>query len=117
MKTKLTAVGFATAVVLAAGSAFAGPNAQLGFSGSGDAQADFDAWVAGTFDGEYVHCYGVALAGENDCAAGAGTSCQGTSTVDFQGNAWGLAPAGTCADITTPDGNGSLAELDRNIPA
>ena len=28
-------------------------------------------------------CYGVALAGKNDCAAGAGTTCAGTSTVDY----------------------------------
>ena len=27
-------------------------------------------------------CYGVALKGHNDCAAGAGTSCAGTSKVD-----------------------------------
>ena len=33
-------------------------------------------------------CYGVALKGLNDCAAGPGTTCQGTSTVDFQGNSW-----------------------------
>ena len=41
-------------------------------------------------------CFGVSLAGENDCAAGPGTSCAGTSTVDYQGNAWSLVPAGTC---------------------
>ena len=33
-------------------------------------------------------CYCVALAGENDCAAGPGTTCAGSSTVDYQGNAW-----------------------------
>ncbi len=33
-------------------------------------------------------CYGISLAGKNDCAAGPGTSCAGTSTVDYQGNAW-----------------------------
>ena len=49
-------------------------------------------------------CFGVSLAGENDCAAGPGTTCQGTSTVDYQGNAWTLVPAGTCADIELPDG-------------
>ena len=41
-------------------------------------------------------CYGVALKGKNDCKAGPGTSCAGTSTVDYQGNAWKLVPAGTC---------------------
>ena len=54
-------------------------------------------------------CYGVALAGKNDCAAGAGTTCAGTSKVDYQGNAWKHVPAGTCASIQTPKGNGSLA--------
>ncbi len=41
-------------------------------------------------------CYGVSLAGKNDCAAGPGTTCAGTSTVDWQGNAWTLVPAGDC---------------------
>ncbi|GGK43017.1 BufA1 family periplasmic bufferin-type metallophore [Salinarimonas ramus] len=58
-------------------------------------------------------CYGVALAGENDCAAGPGTTCAGTSTVDYQGNAWSLVPAGTCETIETPLGPGSLSEIQR----
>ena len=53
-------------------------------------------------------CYGVSLAGKNDCKAGAGTSCAGTSKVNYQGNAWKLVKAGTCATIKTPKGNGSL---------
>ncbi|QHL91236.1 DUF2282 domain-containing protein [Sphingomonas changnyeongensis] len=53
-------------------------------------------------------CYGVAKAGQNDCAAGAGTSCAGTSKVDYQKNAWKLVPAGTCTKIKTPKGSGSL---------
>ncbi len=53
-------------------------------------------------------CFGVSLAGKNDCAAGAGTSCAGTSKVDYQGNAWKLVKAGTCVTIKTPKGNGSL---------
>lgn len=53
-------------------------------------------------------CYGVALAGKNDCKAGAGTSCAGTSRVDYQGDAWKSVPAGTCTQIKTPKGNGSL---------
>ncbi|MGL1919685.1 MAG: DUF2282 domain-containing protein [Hyphomicrobiales bacterium] len=57
-------------------------------------------------------CYGVAKAGENDCKAGAGTSCQGTSTVDYQGNAWKNVPAGSCEGIENPDGSkGSLKEV------
>jgi len=58
-------------------------------------------------------CFGIALAGENDCAAGPGTTCAGTSTVDFQGNAWTLVPTGTCEDIQTPYGPGSLEEIQR----
>lgn len=57
--------------------------------------------------GDMEKCYGVALAGKNDCAAGKGTTCAGTSTVDYQGNAWSLVKKGTCEQITTPHGNGS----------
>ena len=53
-------------------------------------------------------CYGVSLAGKNDCAAGAGTSCAGTSKVDYQGDAWKYVPKGTCTTIKTPKGTGSL---------
>jgi len=56
-------------------------------------------------------CYGVAMAGKNDCAAGAGTTCAGTSKMDYQGNAWKNVPAGTCATIKTPKGMGSLTPL------
>ena len=41
-------------------------------------------------------CYGIALAGKNDCAAGPGTSCAGTSKVDYQGNAWKYVDKNTC---------------------
>ncbi|MBA5777337.1 DUF2282 domain-containing protein [Stappia sp. F7233] len=62
-------------------------------------------------------CYGVSLAGKNDCAAGPGTSCAGTSKIDYQGNAWTLVPKGTCASIELPDGRvGSLEPLDRDLP-
>lgn len=54
-------------------------------------------------------CYGVSLAGKNDCKAGAGTSCAGTSKVNYQGDAWKLVKAGTCTSIHTPKGDGSLA--------
>jgi len=68
-------------------------------------------------------CFGVSLAGDNGCNAGPGTSCAGSSTVDYQGNAWTLVPAGTCADIELPamaDGTmrkGSLEALERDLPA
>jgi len=59
-------------------------------------------------------CFGVSLAGENDCAAGPGTTCAGSSTVDYQGNAWTLVPAGTCATMELPDGRmgETLASLE-----
>lgn len=53
-------------------------------------------------------CFGVSLAGKNDCAAGAGTSCAGTSKVDYQGSAFVLVDKGTCTHIKTPKGYGSL---------
>jgi uncharacterized membrane protein len=61
-------------------------------------------------------CYGVALAGQNECKAGPGTSCSGTSTIDYQSNAWKLVPEGTCTSIETPHGNGSLQSSDARIP-
>lgn len=54
--------------------------------------------------GEKERCYGVSLAGKNDCAAGPGTSCAGTSKVDYQGNAWKYVAKGTCVKM-----GGSLA--------
>ena len=62
-------------------------------------------------DGEKEKCYGVSLAGKNDCAAGPGTSCAGTSTVDYQGNAWKYVDEGTCLEIETPNGKGSLEPI------
>ncbi len=58
-------------------------------------------------------CYGVSLAGKNDCAAGPGTSCAGTSKRAYQGNAWKYVAKGTCAKIKTPTGTGSLKPLAR----
>jgi uncharacterized membrane protein len=58
-------------------------------------------------------CYGVAKAGKNDCAAGPGTSCAGTSTRDYQGNAWKLVDKDTCTKIETPKGKGSLTPIKR----
>ena len=56
-------------------------------------------------------CFGVALKGQNDCAAGPGTTCQGTSTTDFQGNAWKFVLGGTCTSILlTPNGQRRFAE-------
>ena len=68
-------------------------------------------------------CYGVAMAGQNDCAAGAGTTCAGTASVDYQGNSWKLVSAGSCESMALPkmaDGTarmGSLEAIDRDLPA
>jgi uncharacterized membrane protein len=50
-------------------------------------------------EGKTEKCHGVSLKGENDCAAGPGTSCAGTSTVDYQGNAWKSATKGSCVKM------------------
>jgi uncharacterized membrane protein len=63
-------------------------------------------------------CYGIALKGTNDCAAGAGTTCAGTSTVDYQGNSWKYVDKGTCVSMEAADGRkGSLEPLTRDLPA
>jgi len=56
-------------------------------------------------------CYGISLAGKNDCAAGPGTSCAGTSKRNYAGNAWKYVAKGTCASIKTPKGHGSLTPI------
>lgn len=94
-RTHLTITG-ATALALVAGAGLAHANT------SGQAKAP-----------AMEKCYGVALAGKNDCAAGPGTTCAGTSTRDYQGNAWKLVPTGTCVTIQTPKGAGSLAPVNR----
>lgn len=82
----------AAALALAAGSAGAAKHMEK----AGDAPAGMEK------------CYGVSMAGKNDCAAGAGTSCAGTSKTDYQGNAWKNVAKGTCTTIQTPKGMGSL---------
>jgi len=56
-------------------------------------------------------CFGIALKGDNDCAAGPGTTCAGTAATDYQGNAWKYVPKGTCDTIKTPKGMGSLEPI------
>jgi uncharacterized membrane protein len=56
-------------------------------------------------------CYGIAMAGKNDCAAGPGTTCAGTASRDYQGNAWKLVAVGTCTSVQTAKGPGSLAPI------
>jgi uncharacterized membrane protein len=77
---------------------------------SGAAQAADDMKNDGKASG-MEKCYGVSLAGKNQCAAGPGTSCAGTSKVDYQGDSWKLVPKGTCTKIKTPKGTGSLTPI------
>ncbi len=63
-------------------------------------------------------CYGISKAGQNDCKAGPGTTCAGSSTVDWQGNAWKMVPKGTCTTMKVEgDRVGSLQPLDRDNPS
>ena len=90
---------------LAVGCAFA---AALGMAASSQSATAADG---------VEKCYGVAKAGENDCAAGKGTSCAGTSKINYQGNAWKLVPKGTCETMELPDARkGSLEAVDRDLP-
>ncbi len=72
---------------------------------------------------ENEKCFGVALAGQNDCAAGEGTTCAGTSKVDYQGNAWKLVRRVPARRWNCPAGGdgmarkGSLTALERDLPA
>ena len=73
--------------------------------------AAFTSLPAAAAASDKEKCYGIALKGKNDCAAGPGTTCAGTSKVDYQGNAWTYAPKGTCeetASKTSPTGYGQL---------
>lgn len=98
-RSSITTVLLASAVTAALGSvAFAAPLTKA-------------EGAAATAAGKQK-CYGVALKGQNDCAAGPGTTCQGTSTVDFQGNSWKFVQGGTCTNIDVPGGHhGSLTPL------
>jgi uncharacterized membrane protein len=107
--------GFAIAIAagLAAagcsqGADSAGDDAMMAAAKSG---SEAEMAEASAKSGKQEKCYGVSLAGGNDCAAGPGTSCAGTSTVDYQGNAWKYVDAGTCLTIETPNGTGSLEEI------
>lgn len=98
--------------------ASAKPNSQLIIDSAAPAavQESFNKWAAGAkIKGRKDKCYGIALTGENDCAAGAGTSCQGTSTSDFQADAWTYAPKGSCEFIITPNGHGSKSAMTHSM--
>ena len=103
--TRNVAIAMAAGLVLAACSE--APEGEATVAAGGAAESTSVA-AADETSAEKEKCYGVAKAGENDCAAGPGTSCAGTSTTDYQGNAWKYVDADTCLTIETPSGNGSL---------
>lgn len=87
------ALAAALGAVLASSTAFANPEAKADNS---------------------EKCYGVSMAGKNDCKAGPGTSCAGSSKKDYAGNSWKHVPAGTCTTMvskSSPTGFGQLAEF------
>jgi uncharacterized membrane protein len=77
----------------------ASPRIALAIATAAVAALGINAASAAEDKGKNEKCFGVALKGQNDCAAGPGTSCAGTSTKDYQGNAWKYVPAGTCLKI------------------
>ncbi|MEW6341860.1 MAG: DUF2282 domain-containing protein [Paraburkholderia sp.] len=100
--TTLVAGAFATALAVIANPA----SAQEFTDAQKKIQAEHTALVK---SGKVEPCFGTALKGQNDCYAGAGTTCAGTSSEDYQGNAFRLVPKGTCVSISTPKGPGSLS--------
>lgn len=68
-----------------------------------------------------IKCYGVAKAGQNDCAAGPGTTCAGTAKIDFQSNAWKFVDAASCDEVVMKmDGKefkGMAESSDTNLPS
>ena len=73
--------------------------------------AAFTALPAAAQSADKDKCFGVSLKAKNDCAAGAGTSCAGTSTVDYQSNAWTLVPKGTCEKTVSKSSSTGFGQL------
>ena len=92
MKSRNFAVTAAAIAALAAGAAFAQDK-------------------GASIKGEKERCYGISLAGQNDCAAGPGTTCAGTNKADYQANAWKYVAKGTCETMKTPTGMGSMKPI------
>jgi len=111
---KMTKLGSAaTALIAAAALSACGGGAEEATSEGAEA-ADTEE-VTEVAAAEKEKCYGIAMAGENDCKAGEGTSCAGTSIVDYQGNAWKYTDTDECEPM-----GGSLTEVANNdapVPA
>ncbi|MBA8907559.1 DUF2282 domain-containing protein [Aminobacter ciceronei] len=112
MSNRMLSVVVATAFAAAIGSLAAAP---AGAASKAEMEKMMKENQAKTMKamktGKFEQCYGVALKGHNDCFAGAGTTCAGTSTVDYQGNSWKLVAKGSCATMQTPNGHGSLKPI------
>lgn len=105
------------ALAAAAGLAAAcsgGAEAPAATGEEGAATTEAEA-LAAAGSGKKEKCYGISLAGKNGCEAGPGTSCAGTSTIDYQGNAWTYVDAGTCETTERPDGSFGSLEVTENI--
>lgn len=100
-----------TPKTLLAAAALAAFSANAAAAAAATATAPSAAPPSGAPASPYEKCYGVALAGRNDCKAGPGTTCAGTSKTDYEGDAYKLVPKGTCETIKTPRGLGSLTPL------
>ncbi|MEH6790255.1 BufA1 family periplasmic bufferin-type metallophore [Parasphingorhabdus sp.] len=107
--THATRLGSAAAALIAA--------ATLSACSGGASEATGNSAEASTSEATEVaaaekeKCYGIALAGKNDCAAGEGTSCAGTAVLDYQGNAWKYTAPGECEAM-----GGSLTAVADNDP-
>ncbi len=93
------------------GAAVAGAFTAAMFALAGQAAAagpdDTKAMMA---KGDVEMCYGVAMAGQNDCAAAA-HSCAGMSTVDYDPQSFKLVAKGTCTTMETPNGMGTMEPM------
>ena len=69
------------------------------------------AFVAPAAAQDTEKCYGIALAGENDCAAGS-HACKGHSTVDYDPQSFKLVPVGTCETMEVDGNMGSLEPME-----
>ncbi|MGC8519034.1 MAG: DUF2282 domain-containing protein [Steroidobacteraceae bacterium] len=113
MTTRTASLAVAGALATAV-TALAAPLASAG--GMSMMMKQREHTMAELHGGKFVRCFGVALAGHNDCYAGPGTTCAGTASRNYQGNAFKLVPTGTCTAITTPyvtivHGHGSLSKI------
>ena len=58
-------------------------------------------------------CYGISMAGKNDCAATGNNSCSGQSKADYDAKAWKYVAKGSCAtmEVTLKDGMKRMGTL------